>query len=97
MHTKHLNLLVWILGLGILTFALSACPKKQVVKKTAQEEETKDEDEVFSEDLDIRGKDFLEDKNLEIIHFDYDSSDLSEEARKTLASNADYLKKHPQF
>src|SRR5438034_10412172 len=82
----------WLLFCGLITLTLSACPKKQTVKKTAEAVST--EDEVKSEELDIHGKDFVESKNLEMVHFEFDSSDLSEDARKILAANSDYLKKN---
>ena len=83
----------WLVFCGLITLSLNACPKKQAIKKTAEKEQT--EEDVKSDELDIHGKDFVASKNLAIIHFDYDSSELSEEARKTLAFNAEYLKKNP--
>ncbi|OGR83411.1 MAG: hypothetical protein A3A86_03145 [Elusimicrobia bacterium RIFCSPLOWO2_01_FULL_60_11] len=83
----------WILFCGFLTFSFSACAKKQVVKP----EDKLEEEEVESEELDIHGKDFVESKNLSPIFFDYDSSSLSDEARKVLAGNAAYLKKSPDL
>lgn len=79
---------------AFFTLTLTACPKKQVIKK---EEPEKIEDEVESDELDIHGKDFVSSKHAQIIYFDYDSSDLSNEARNILAQNADYLKKNKEI
>lgn len=76
---------------SFLLFSLSACPKKKVVKKV---EEPEQREEVETEELDIRGKDFVSSKHLKTIYFDYDSAVLSEEARKVLAENAEFLKKN---
>ena len=81
------NFLIGVLLFGVPTLFLSACPKKQVVKKT--EEEPADSDE-----LDIHGKDFVSSKNLAAIHFEYDSAELKEDARDILAKNAEFLKKN---
>ena len=88
-------LILWLVFCGLITLTLGACHKRQMIKKTA-ENEASDED-VKSEELDIHGKDFVESKNLSAIHFDYDSSELSEDARKTLAANSEYLKKNPDL
>ena len=80
---------------GALTFSLTACPKKQV-KKTADDqavEEAKNGEDVESEELDIRDKDFVESPDLQVVYFDYDSNELSEASRQTLAANTDSLKK----
>ena len=93
---KLLSSLIWLLIFGVVTLTLNACPKKQTVKKTPDQEEAKaeDSDEVATEELDIHGKNFVESKNLALVHFDYDSSELSNEAREILAENAEYLKKN---
>lgn len=79
---------------SFLLFSLSACAKKKVVKKVEEPEQT---EEVESEELDIRGKDFVTSKHLKAIYFDYDSSVLSEETRKVLAANAEFLKKNEEL
>lgn len=79
-----------------LAFALSGCPKKQMVKKTVDEaadKTVKITESIETEELDVHGKEFEESSRLEKIYFDFDSSDLSEEARSKLAVNATYLKK----
>ncbi len=91
------SFIIWMAIAGIATLGLNACAKKQTVKNT-QVDETLDEaklDEMKSDELDIHGKDFMESPNLATIRFDYDSSTLSDEARKILAVNADYLKNNP--
>ncbi len=90
------NFVLGLLCFGLLTFSLSACPKKQVVKKTV-EEEPKNEDEVTSNELDIHGKEFVSIPTLSAIHFEYDSSELTEASRTVLANNAAFLKKHPEM
>lgn len=84
----------WISGLAIsfLCLSLSACPKKQTVKKTLEPAQ-KVQEVVETEELDVHGKDFETSKNLDPIYFDYDSSDLSSEARQILSSNTEYIKK----
>lgn len=83
---------------GLLAFSLSACPKKQQVKKNIdldkETAENANKDQVESEDneLDIHGKDFVESKDVGVIYFDYDSNQLSDEARKILSANAEFLK-----
>ena len=91
LETKRIT--VGLLSFGLLTLFLSACPKKQTVKKT-EEEPTEQSDEVQSDELDVHGKDFVSSKDLETIHFDYDSSQLKEDSRLILSRNADYLKKN---
>ena len=93
---RKINFTVGLICFGLLTLTLSACPKKQTVKKT--EEETSEEaEDVESQELDIHGKDFVNIKDLESIHFDYDSSELKEDARATLAKNTEVLKKNPDL
>ena len=75
--------------------SFSACTKKQTVKKTDEPKEVAEN--VDSEELDVHGKDFVSAKELSMIHFDYDSVSLSQEARKVLSKNADYLKKNSDF
>ena len=84
------NVLLFALG-SFLIFSLTSCTKKKIVKKTEEPEEIED---VESEELDIRGKDFVNTKHLAPIRFDYDSDSLSEESRKTLLTNADFLKEN---
>jgi len=82
-----------------LTFALSGCPKKQLVKKTTEsttETMVKISEPVETEELDVHGKEFEESSKLEKIYFDLDSSELSEEARNKLAANSTYLKKNKE-
>ena len=81
--------------LALFVLSLTACPKKQITKQTDQTQE--DQDSVESQELDIHGKDFIANKNLETIHFEYDSSELKDAARDTLASNAAYLKNNPDL
>ena len=81
---------------ALLTLSLSACPKKQTVKQTA-DDSLADQDSVESQELDIHGKDFVSNTNLETIRFEYDSADLQTEARDTLARNATYLKSNPDL
>lgn len=95
---KKASLFGWIAFCGVLTLSLTACPKKQLVKKNATDEELAQKDEgVESNELDIHNKDFIPSENLKTIHFDYDSADLSPEARDILAKNAAYLKKSKGF
>ena len=87
------RLFLWAIFCGILTLSLTACPKKQIVKKAEVVEEKKTEEEkVESEELDIHDKDFVSSETIAAIHFDYDSSELSDEARKVLTLNAEQLK-----
>ncbi len=89
---------------GALTLSLTACPKKKLSKKTAEELAEEEKEEIppeeewsESEELDIRGKDFVSSKELSNIRFDYDSPTLSDEAREILARNAEFLKKNKQL
>ena len=84
----------WIspLFISLLSLSLTACPKKQTVKKIPEPAQ-KIQEVVETEELDVHGKDFETSKNLDAIYFDYDSSDLSEQARQSLSSNAEYIKK----
>lgn len=94
-HTYRLmTLFCWLVFCGAITLSLSACAKKQMVKKDAEELE---DDEFESEELDIHGKNFVESKHLDTIRFAYDSSELSSEARDLLAANAEYLMKKPNL
>lgn len=83
----------------IMPFLLTACPKKQVVKKVKEKpplsvEKTEKMEDVDVEELSIHEKEFSSVKGLEMVKFDFDSSNLSEEARTILASNASILKKN---
>ncbi len=83
---------------GLAMFGLNACAKKQVVKNTPSDSDALDQaklDEMKTDELDIHGKDFMESPNLATIYFDYDSSELTDDARKILSTNADYLQSNP--
>jgi peptidoglycan-associated lipoprotein len=98
MNPKNARLFGWLLFCGILTFSLTACPKKQTVKKGADSEMAEGEEGVMSEEtLDIHGKEFIESKELKTVHFGYDSSELTDEARQILAKNAEYLSKNQKL
>lgn len=91
------NLLIFFM---IAAFSLGACAKKQVVKKTplqnpAAESKIENGDQVQSEELDIHGKDFQSSKNLQKVHFEFDSSRLSDQDRNILYTNAGFLKENP--
>ncbi len=88
------NFVLGMLVFGVLTISLSACPKKQAVKKTP-DEDASSQDDVESTELDLHGKDFVTVPELQTIRFEYDSSELKDEARNILARNAEYLKKNP--
>jgi len=85
------------LCLGILSLTFAACAKKQQVKIDKPVEEKIVEDTVESEELDIHGKDFISNKNLQTVHFEYDSSNLSQSSRDTLSHNADTLNKNTEW
>lgn len=87
---RLMTLFCWLAFCGAITLSLSACAKKQMVKKDAEELE---DDEFESEELDIHGKNFVVSRHLDTIRFAYDSSKLSSEARDLLAANAKYLMK----
>ena len=88
----------WIVFCGALTLSLTACPKKQTVKNNTQsDEELAKLEGVESNELDIHGKEFIASESLKPIYFNYDSSDLSDQAREILAQNAKYLKKNKQL
>lgn len=91
------RIFTWLLASSFLAFSLNACTKKQV-KKTSPDEQTEEaalsEDEMNAQELDIHGKDFVAASNLGVVYFEYDSSELSDDARQTLSKNADYLKKN---
>lgn len=91
------NVLLWMALASFSLMGLNACAKKQTVKKTTDEQsiEQADADNLKSEELDIHGKDFMNSPDLANVYFDYDSSELSDEARKILSENAAYLKKNP--
>lgn len=86
------RLLIGALLFGLPTLYLTACAKKQTVKKVEEETEKDEDGEVESAELDVHGMEFVPSKNLEAIHFDYDSSELKDEARQILAKNSEYLK-----
>ena len=81
--------------ISFVLFSFSACAKKKIVKKTIDTDELSDE--VDSDELDTHGKDFVASKNLGTIYFNYDSSELSDETRKTLSINSAYLKKNKKI
>ncbi len=92
------SFLVWTAIAVLATFSLNACAKKQTVKATPSDEMSDQanlDDSMKTDELDIHGKDFMESPNLAAIYFEYDSSSLSDEARKSLEQNADYLKSNP--
>lgn len=98
MKTKYgQNFIIWMAIAGLATFGLNACAKKQTVKSTPTDEMADEAklDEMKTDELDIHGKDFMESPNLATINFEYDSSELTDQARKLLANNAQYLMENP--
>ncbi len=97
MKNKLFNKILLAFVPFFLAFVLSGCPKKQLVKKTTptpQEAEVKILDSVESQELDIHGKEFEESSRVEKVYFEFDSSELSQEARQKLFANATLLKKN---
>lgn len=89
-----------------LLFLIGGCTKKQVKKAEIEKTEVIEEkaevgevekEELVIEELDIHDRDFVGSKNLGSVYFDYDSSQLTESSRKTISSNADFLKKTPDI
>lgn len=98
-QSMALRRFTWLLILGAFTLSLTACPKKQTVKKTSDQSQDEaanklTDEEIASQELDIHNKDFVSTDTLGTIYFDYDSPDLSEKARQTLATNVEYLKQN---
>lgn len=84
-HRKSLFLV------GFLAFALASCaPPKQVTRSTdAVPEPTEDMSDTSS--LDISDKEFTAVPGLQPVYFEYNGDELSQDARDTLKSNAEYL------
>lgn len=101
---KHLNggkdmsnikvKMTWGLS-ALLIFSFMACSKKQVIKKADEPKQVAED--ISSEELDIHGKDFMSSQELVTIYFNYDSYNLSPEAREILSKNATYLKKNDEL
>ena len=97
-NEKLKSFAVGFLCWGILVWTFAACAKKQQVKLDDKPVEAKIvEDKVESEELDIHGKDFISNGNLQTVRFQYDSSELSQSTRNTLSQNALTLKKNTDW
>ncbi|MBI4386148.1 MAG: OmpA family protein [Elusimicrobia bacterium] len=88
----------WIVSLCCAALALAvACAPKKTVRKSGDETDTAaraDEKDlsVESGEVNIRGSEFQKVPELQPIHFAYDAYSLTEESRKQLRQNVEYLK-----
>jgi len=67
---------------------LVSCAKRPVVKPDVEEFVS------IAEEPEIRGKTFQKIADLKTVNFDFDRSDLRQDARNILKANADYLKQN---
>src|SRR5208282_9679 len=78
--------------------ATAACAPQKTVKKapeeTAPAAAAPAAPTAESAEANLRGTEFATVPDLQIVHFDYDSYALSEEARNALKTNAQYLQAH---
>ena len=85
-----------LLLFGFFVFALGATGcKKQDVKKGGSGE-TRIETSDFADEPSLRGE-YDKDINLKIIYFDFDRSELTQDALATLKENAAYLINNPEI
>jgi peptidoglycan-associated lipoprotein len=73
------------------------CAKKQVVKPQEQVTTPPPVQEQTKEEPSVRFTDWTEVPQLKVIRFNYDSSDLSDDARATLKTNAEFMKSNPDL
>jgi len=83
-------------GFAVLLFI--GCAKKQVVKPTEQVTSpmTQQQTEESKKEPSVRFADWQKTSDIAVIYFDYDRSDLRDDARAILKKNADYLNSHPE-
>ena len=89
--TKRLGILT---GTLVLAMALSACASKK--PKTDESAGAAADSSIATKDMafDAAGSDSGAISGLHSIHFDYDQSTLSSEARRLLGDNAEWIKQH---
>ena len=72
-------------------------PAEEVVAPPPVTMDDEEEDPLDSEDLQLVNDEAARRGFSPNIHFEFDKSDLSEDARSRLARNAEFLKEHPEF
>lgn len=77
---------------------LASCGSKTKKENVGGVEGQALDSQISSKDIsyDSMGSDSGKIEGLNTIHFDYDQSTLTSEARRTLAANADWVKAHPK-
>lgn len=88
-----------VVFITLMSLSFFACPKKvtppppQEVEPPAIEEKT----EIDTGEPSIRGDEFMSVPELKNVYFDFDKYDLTDEAKKILQKNAEYLIANPQY
>lgn len=87
-----------VLGLMLLmSLIFFACPKKVTPPPPQEVEPPRVETEIDTVEPSIRGDEFVSIPELKNVYFDFDRYDLTEEAKKILQKNAEYLIANPQY
>ncbi len=86
-----------VLNLSILSLAFAfsvACGSKKQANDQAGNGDVSADSNIGAKDMqfDAQGSDSGNIKGLQTVHFSYDDASISSEARKTLASNAEWIK-----
>ncbi len=100
----------WILILAaapVLAFTLSSCGNRNVKKSADAKGDMVTEitaapgldiqESTDTAEANIRGGEFVSQENIAVVHFDYDSAELSDAARQTLTRNAAVIKSHKDW
>lgn len=102
MNTRHYSDITRVMLVVVVAAFTAACGKKNVKQPAAETPVQTVESpaagagwEEGDPEGSLRGKAFVADRELSVVHFDYDKSQLDEAARRTLQANAAALKKRP--
>lgn len=80
-----------ILGLAVISLALTGCPPKKQIKEETPPTPTEDTQKT-SDEPSLRGKDYQDVSELKAVFFETDQSTLSSDARSVLQGNYTVLK-----
>jgi peptidoglycan-associated lipoprotein len=85
-----------VLGLGVLALSLTGCPPKAQVKKEEPPAPEAQKPQP-AEEPSLRGKEYKDVPELQVVFFDLDQSTLRNDARDTLKKNYEALQSHADW